>query len=884
MAFHKASTAFLQATTATLTISPAAVGDFIVLSVATNSKTIFATGVTSANITWVQVGPPGDDITDQGLTDVLLEDDTTDLTLEGGTTFSGSTNTWSMSLFVGNVKTLGSAVSLISFNGVPSAIQVAGQEFYSDSGTWFIDVAGTYDGTGISTSPSVTPHGAGELYWTYDIDSGTAIAGSQTGWVYNVDAHGSGNAYTVAGAAGATSAIWADSGHTFAYAVMLREAPPGTGTTGAVFGGHSTGARKQATSPSTGAHLTPSASGAVGGPYPPGVGFTDEATNPMVAEDNATPITIENPAAIEGAPHTGFAFALSCTGIMEGGAPAGSPSAAISVIPSATGAIGTPGTTLLNGEDQGPLLEQDSVSQLLIESGTPSGAAASVLHITTAATGTPGSRSGAASASLAVFAATAAGARGGVRSSTPGSGVQVTPSAVGVVVGGSPTGASSAGITITPACSGVAVMLPPPFVPPPFPIGGLDVKVELSLGAACLFGNQDDPANGKPLPFLGVYRGRGGTQNPDGSTVSVPTGDTAFANIKAYENVANRPVDYVVDYMLEAPTTWAQFEGGYLTTAVQAGIWSTAAAAARRLCLAIPACAGRSIIGSGGNTWAREAAGDNDTHWKALGNYLIACGFGNAMLRIGREFNGSTYQWATTTTGDGAADYIAGYQHIVTLLRGLPGADFHYCWNPVLGAFTVGAAEVQAYYPGNGYVDSIGLDVYDQGAYSTITTPPYTRTLAQQQANWTYLETEVDGLQSWATFVTTGAAAKQAAQFPRMGPANMAGRHQLPGRLRRPVFHPQHGQHHPGRHLLRPGRASLLHARLLGRRLIRAAGGRHRNRPDFPGTAVAPAVLFQYDGMDEHHRLRVLPGRHQDNQRPARRGDRAQPVHLRANA
>jgi len=312
-----------------------------------------------------------------------------------------------------------------------------------------------------------------------------------------------------------------------------------------------------------------------------------------------------------------------------------------------------------------------------------------------------------------------------------------------------------------------AVALPPP-PPAPFPETGLGITVELSLGNGCMFGNKNDPVTGLALPLIGVYRGNGGTENPDGTVVTSPTPATALGNVEAYETACNRQMDFVLDYVLDAPTTWAQFEGAYVTTSIQAGIWSAAVAGGRRLCLSLPACAGVSA-GSGGATWAAEAAGTNDAHWTALGSYLIENGFGSSMIRIGREFNGNWYHWSPTTTGDTVAQYVAGWQHIVTLLRGLPGANFVFCWNPILGPFSTGGAEVQNWFPGTAYVDSIGLDLYDWGDYPSVTPPPFTRTIAQQEANWNYLETIQDGIESWTAFVTTGAAAGVPFSFPEWG-------------------------------------------------------------------------------------------------------------------
>ena len=76
---------------------------------------------------------------------------------------------------------------------------------------------------------------------------------------------------------------------------------------------------------------------------------------------------------------------------------------------------------------------------------------------------------------------------------------------------------------------------------------------------------------------------------------------------------------------------------------------------------------------------------------------------------------------------------------------------------------------MQNWFPGAAYVDTLGLDTYDWGDYPTITPPPYTRTLAQQEANWNYLQTIQDGIESWTAFVTTGAGAGIPFSFPEWG-------------------------------------------------------------------------------------------------------------------
>jgi len=136
--------------------------------------------------------------------------------------------------------------------------------------------------------------------------------------------------------------------------------------------------------------------------------------------------------------------------------------------------------------------------------------------------------------------------------------------------------------------------------------------------------------------------------------------------------------------MVEQPTSWAQFENANLTSTADVSVWH-GLLGRRQLALGVPACCGASA-GNGGRTWADEANGVNDAHWKALGSRLIGLGLGGALPRIGREFNGNWYPWQVAEGG--RRSYIAGYRHVVTVLRGLPGAAFQFCWSRPSGSAT----------------------------------------------------------------------------------------------------------------------------------------------------------------------------------------------------
>ena len=269
-----------------------------------------------------------------------------------------------------------------------------------------------------------------------------------------------------------------------------------------------------------------------------------------------------------------------------------------------------------------------------------------------------------------------------------------------------------------------------------------------------------------PLPAAGVYRGPCGGKLQDSNTST-----TAQAGILAYEAWLGRPVTYVLDYLMEAPATWAQFTGGQLDqTSGGFSLLSQWGALPSRwtMCLSLSACCGRST-GTGATTWAAEAAGASDTYWRALGANLVSWGFGTGIIRLGREWNGNWYNWSPSITGDSAAHYIAGYQHLVTLLRGIPGSNWTFMWNPILGGVN-GATptETANWYPGDAWVDSVGIDYYDWGHYPTQTSAPYAaRSAAQQEYNLAQGQLGDDGLNDWARF---SAAHGKPFALPEWGP------------------------------------------------------------------------------------------------------------------
>lgn len=104
------------------------------------------------------------------------------------------------------------------------------------------------------------------------------------------------------------------------------------------------------------------------------------------------------------------------------------------------------------------------------------------------------------------------------------------------------------------------------------------------------------------------------------------------------------------------------------------------------------------------------AQGHYNQYYRALAHLLVANGQGSAILRLGWEFNGNWFTWATLTSID--ARYFAAYfRQIVTTMRAV-APDLQFDWNVSVG--TGLSSVLTAAYPGNGYVNYLGVDVYDQ--------------------------------------------------------------------------------------------------------------------------------------------------------------------------
>lgn len=112
---------------------------------------------------------------------------------------------------------------------------------------------------------------------------------------------------------------------------------------------------------------------------------------------------------------------------------------------------------------------------------------------------------------------------------------------------------------------------------------------------------------------------------------------------------------------------------------------------------------------SGDATLAEGATGAYDGYFRRLARGLVDAGDGDAVIRLGWEMNGDWFRWSAAGHETEFVDY---WRHVVDAMRSVEGAHFAFDWCPTAGPASMSASDA---YPGDAYVDLIGLDVYDVG-------------------------------------------------------------------------------------------------------------------------------------------------------------------------
>ncbi|WP_370718533.1 glycosyl hydrolase [Kineococcus mangrovi] len=108
---------------------------------------------------------------------------------------------------------------------------------------------------------------------------------------------------------------------------------------------------------------------------------------------------------------------------------------------------------------------------------------------------------------------------------------------------------------------------------------------------------------------------------------------------------------------------------------------------------------------------ARGAAGEYDQHWQRFGRNLVDTGLGSSIVRIGWEMNGKWYETHYVGESEEDREDWKEYFRRIVMAMEVEGSDFEIDFNIAEGPQN--SVSIDQLYPGDDYVDIIGIDVYD---------------------------------------------------------------------------------------------------------------------------------------------------------------------------
>jgi hypothetical protein len=214
------------------------------------------------------------------------------------------------------------------------------------------------------------------------------------------------------------------------------------------------------------------------------------------------------------------------------------------------------------------------------------------------------------------------------------------------------------------------------------------------------------------LGFVGGEAGVGHGSPVSGSAASrfgLYPGYAGVAQLRSLESWVGHPANYVVQFADIHEPAFTSSVWGEVT---RAGAFQTLAKQVT-LVESIPLAFGDFLApGAAGQATARAnlqatVDGAHDAEYRVAANYLRNGGYPDAIIRLGWEFDGDWMPWSAPGN---EALWINAYRHVADIFRSV-SSSFRFDWNGTAGFLP----RETAAYPGDDYVDIIGLDVYDKG-------------------------------------------------------------------------------------------------------------------------------------------------------------------------
>jgi Glycosyl hydrolase family 26 len=139
------------------------------------------------------------------------------------------------------------------------------------------------------------------------------------------------------------------------------------------------------------------------------------------------------------------------------------------------------------------------------------------------------------------------------------------------------------------------------------------------------------------------------------------------------------------------------------------------------------------------------AAGEANSKFYDLGELLVDDGLANTIIDLGREMNGSWYEWSEHRAPPSEPDaYILAWRQIVKTMRSVPGQHFKFLWTVYMSNSSVAES-----WPGSAYVDYIGTDIFDWYGGPDNTYPHTASGALDHQEKWQQILTAEPGGLNW---------------------------------------------------------------------------------------------------------------------------------------
>jgi beta-mannanase len=124
--------------------------------------------------------------------------------------------------------------------------------------------------------------------------------------------------------------------------------------------------------------------------------------------------------------------------------------------------------------------------------------------------------------------------------------------------------------------------------------------------------------------------------------------------------------------------------------------------------------------------------GDHDSYIQAWATAAKAYG-GRVILRFAHEMNGNWFIWGASRCTNTPAEFVAAWRHVWDIFSGVGATNVKFLWS------IYSAWNVRAFYPGEGYVDYVGLTAFNWGPSGSNNNQPWRSMVANFKPSMTAL-------------------------------------------------------------------------------------------------------------------------------------------------